>query len=238
MPLVNGTVLLVGAGGVGAPVAWALASAGVARMVIVDDDLVETSNLHRQILFRDEDVGRKKAETLAARVRALGVDASFVEGRALPDTAAALVASADVVVDGVDNFASRFLLADAAFLARRPIVHAAAVRWTATMFVTAADARPCYRCLFEDVPAGDAPDCATAGIVGPVCGVVGGLAADAAIGLLTGRGDVAGTITRFDGKTGAFRRTSVAARASCPLCGTREITTLDEARYVPPACDA
>lgn len=233
----RGVVLLVGAGGVGAPAAWALARSGVARVVIVDDDVVERSNLHRQILFCEQDVGRPKAETLAARVRELGAEATAVHGRALPETVADLVASADVVIDGVDNFPSRFLLADAAWLGGRPIVHAAAVRWHATMFVSAAGGRPCYRCLFEDVPAGPAPDCATAGVVGPVCGVVGGLAADAALGLLDGRVGLAGTVTTLHGRTGELRRVSVRGRADCALCGASEIRDLRAARYLGASCE-
>ncbi|MCC6646367.1 MAG: ThiF family adenylyltransferase, partial [Polyangiaceae bacterium] len=231
-------ILLVGAGGVGAPAAWALARAGVARLTVLDDDRVELSNLHRQILFRDDDLGAHKAHTLAARLRELGVDASSVDGRALPETALDLVAAADVVIDGVDNFPSRFLLADAAWLTRTPIVHAAAVRWHATMWVSSAEGRPCYRCLFEDVPRGPAPDCASAGVVGPVCGVVGGLAADAALGLLDGREGLAGTITTLDGRAGELRRVAVRPRADCPLCGTREIHGLEPSRYLGPVCDA
>ncbi len=231
-------MLLVGAGGVGAPAAWALAEAGIARVVVVDDDRVELSNLHRQVLFRDDDVGRPKAETLAARLVERGVDATAIEGRALPDTALSLLSSIDVVIDGVDNFPSRFLLADAAWLCHKPIVHAAAVRWHATMFVTGDGGRPCYRCLFEDLPEGPAPDCASAGVVGPVCGVVGGLAADAALGLLDGREGLVGTLTTLDGRTGELRRVVVRPRADCPLCGTREIHGLDAARYLGPSCDA
>src|SRR6185369_8073681 len=118
--------------------------------------------------------------------RRAGLSVEVVRGRALPSTAAELVSRVDAVVDATDNFPTRFLLADACRLARVPVVHAAAVRWIGTVVSTASEGRPCYRCLFEDLP-GDAPDCQTAGIVGPVCGVVGGIAAEMA--LLAAAGD-------------------------------------------------
>src|SRR6185369_1029852 len=160
----------------------------------------ELSNLHRQILFSDEDVGRPKIEAFAAAIerRFPATRVELHRGRALPDTAAAVLAGAAVVVDATDNFASRFLLADACALAGVPVVHAAAVRWQATVLAVSAAGRPCYRCLFEDVPRGDAPDCATAGVAGPVCGVAGALAADRALSVLRGDASVYGAITTFD----------------------------------------
>ncbi len=187
-------MLLVGAGGIGNPAALALAAAGAGLVRVLDDDLVEGPNLHRQVLFGEGDVGRSKAEALADAVRARvpGARVEPVLARALPETALGLVREVDVVLDGTDNFASRFLLADAAFLAGRPVVHAASVRWEGTCFVSAAGGRPCYRCLFEDLPEGPAPDCASAGVVGPVCGVIGGVAADAALRVGGGRSGARG----------------------------------------------
>ncbi|RYE82007.1 MAG: HesA/MoeB/ThiF family protein [Myxococcales bacterium] len=234
-------VLLIGAGGVGAPAALALARSGRCRLRLVDDDRVELTNLHRQILFGDSDLGRPKLEAMGEALRKVAPDVEIeaVHGRFLPETASALLAGVSAIVDGCDNFATRFLAADAARLAGLPIAHGASIRWQATCLASAAGGRPCYRCLFEDVPVGPAPDCATAGVLGPVCGVAGGLAADAALRLLAGDAGIAGTVASFDGRTGAFRRIALRPRPGCPLCGERpSIHGLDRARYVAPACEA
>jgi molybdopterin/thiamine biosynthesis adenylyltransferase len=233
-------VVLVGAGGIGAPAAIALAAALVPALRVADDDRVELSNLHRQILFSDADVGRPKLEAFAEALRRR-FPATAVElhrGRALPGTAAALVAGAAVVIDATDNFASRFLLADACALAGVPVIHAAAVRWTATVMAVSARGGPCYRCLFEDVPGEGAPDCATAGVVGPVCGVAGALAADRALRILAGDASAYGTIVTYDGLRDALRGVPVRARRGCPLCGdARTVTDLDPGRYQARACE-
>jgi molybdopterin/thiamine biosynthesis adenylyltransferase len=229
-------VLLVGAGGIGAPAALALGAAGLSSIEIVDDDRVELGNLHRQILFAPDDVGAPKLEAtkraLAARFPRL--DVRITPGRALPATALGLVKRARVVLDATDNFASRFLLADACRLAGVPVVHAAAVRWRATVFAASAAGRPCYRCLFEDIPAGPAPDCATAGVMGPVCGVAGAVAADRALAVLAGDPSAFGHVISFDGLGDKLRRAPVRPRAGCPLCGERPaIDAIEASRYVP-----
>lgn len=234
-------VVLVGAGGIGAPAAIALAAAGVSALRVADDDRVEVSNLHRQILFGDADVGRPKldafADALQRRYPRTAVE--LHRGRALPSTAMALIAGAAVVIDATDNFASRFLLADACALAGVPVIHAAAVRWTATVMAVSARGRPCYRCLFEDVPGEGAPDCASAGVAGPVCGVAGAIAADRALRVLAGRvDDVVGAIVTFDGRTDVLRSVAVRARPACPLCrDAPTIHDLDPARYQPRTCE-
>jgi adenylyltransferase/sulfurtransferase len=238
-----GRVVLVGAGGIGAPAALALAAAGVRALCVADDDRVELSNLHRQILFTEADVGRPKLDALADALgrRAPGTTVTLHRGRALPTSAVALVAGAAVVIDATDNFASRFLLADACALAGVPVVHAAAVRWSATVMAVAPRGRPCYRCLFEDVPRGDAPDCASAGVVGPVCGVAGAVAADRALRILAGGAAAEGaygSIVTFDGLRDALRVVPVRARRGCPLCGeARTVTDLDPGRYQARACE-
>jgi len=244
----NGPIVLVGAGGIGAPAAIALAAAGVRELRVADDDRVDRSNLHRQILFRDEDVGRPKLDTFAAALsrRFPGTSIELFRGRALPSTVTALVSGAAVVIDATDNFASRFLLADACALAGVPVVHAAAVRWSATVMAVAAGGRPCYRCVFEDVPGEGAPDCATAGVAGPVCGVSGAIAADRALRILAGDAGretpgpagAYGAIVTFDGLRDALRSVPVRARRDCALCGEpRTITDLDPTRYIARTCD-
>lgn len=230
---------MVGAGGIGAPAAIALGEAGLSRLTVIDDDVVEISNLHRQILFDDDDVGRPKLEALARAlvVRFPDLELETIARRALPTTVLGLVERASLVVDATDNFATRFLLADAAHLAGVPVVHAAAVRWQATVMAAPPDGAPCYRCLFEDIPSGEAIDCATAGVAGPVCGVAGALAAEAALQILDGERQVYGVITSYDGWTDRLRRTAVSARADCSLCGPRAaISSILGERYTQPEC--
>ena len=233
------SVVIIGAGGIGAPAAMALVAGGARRLTVVDDDTVEISNLHRQILFTAADVGRSKLEAFAEALekRAPGVVVTRVPGRALPLTVASIVADAAVVLDATDNFASRFLLADACALARVPVVHAAAVRWQATVFAVPPGGKPCYRCLFEDVPRGDAPDCATAGVVGPVCGVAGAVAADRALRILAGDASAYGHIVTYDGLRDTLRSVPVPARPGCALCGAAPaIHGILASRYLAPAC--
>jgi molybdopterin/thiamine biosynthesis adenylyltransferase len=231
-------ILLVGTGGVGAPCAIALAETGDVALLLVDDDEVELSNLHRQLLFTAADVGRRKPDAALRALchRAPSVPVEVYRGRALPSTALELVRQVDAVVDATDNFATRFLLADACHMAGVPVVHAAAVRWIGTVMSVDARGAPCYRCLFEDLP-GEAPDCASAGVVGPVCGVVGGIAAEMALAAAAGDARLFGKIATFDGLTDELRLLDVARRPSCPLCGRQPtIRDLRETRYTDPAC--
>jgi len=230
--------LVVGVGGLGCPAALALARARV-PLRLCDDDRVELTNLHRQILFSEEDVGRDKLDV--ARERLLEAGAPTVEiyrGRFVPETAENLLTGVSVVLEGADNFATKFLAADAAHLARVPIVHGAAVRWHGTAcFVDPAEP-PCYRCLFEDLlPSDAAPNCAVAGVVGPAVGVVGALMADLALDVLEAAPRRSGHIFSFDGKSGRLRRAPLPARKSCELCGERPtIRNLAPERYWPPTC--
>ena len=235
----RGSVLLIGAGGIGAPCALALAQAGVTRVTVADLDRVDRSNLHRQILFSDRDVGRPKIFAFAERLTDMFPDlrVEIAKARVEPHNVARIVEGAAVVIDATDNFSSRFLLADACHLASIPIVHAAAIRWRATVLAAVPSGRPCYRCLFEDLPTDDAPNCATAGVIGPVCGVAGALAADRAVRLLDGDVTAAGVITTYDGLKSLLRDVVVRPRADCPLCGeTPSISALDASRYDGPAC--
>jgi molybdopterin/thiamine biosynthesis adenylyltransferase len=233
-------VLLVGTGGVGAPAAIALAEAGLGTLVLVDEDEVELENLHRQLLFDDADLGRSKPEAAkrALEKRRPSLVVEVCPGRALPSTAHDLVSGVDAVVDATDNFPSRFLLADACLLAAVPVVHAAAVRWIGTVVSSSPSGGPCYRCLFEDLPA-SAPDCQTAGIVGPVCGVVGGIAAEMALSAAAGSERLFGKIATFDGLRDELRLIDTPKRPSCPLCGIKAtIHDLAETRYTGAACAA
>ncbi len=230
-------VLVVGVGGLGCPAAIVLARAGVGTLALVDDDAVELTNLHRQVLYDEGDVGSPKVDAAARALAkvAPGTEVRKHATRLLPDNAVDLVRTCDLVVEGSDNFATKFLAADACAIAGVPIVHAAAVRWYGTALVVGPHGGPCYRCLFEDLPRGGAPTCAEAGVIGPVVGVVGALQAGLALEVLDGDA-TGGTLVTFDGKTDALRRRVIARRADCPLCGTSphldRIDRIDVARYV------
>jgi molybdopterin/thiamine biosynthesis adenylyltransferase len=230
-------VLLVGVGGLGAPAAIALARSGVGTIGIADDDEVEASNLHRQILYGEADVGSSKplaaSRAIAAWAAPENVHVVAHGTRLLPDNAVALVSQYDVVIEGSDNFATKFLTADACGLAGVAVVHGAAVRWHGTALAVGPHGRPCYRCLFEDLPRDHSPNCAEAGVMGPVVGVVGALQADLALGLLgASAASLYGTLVTFDGKADVLRRHTVTPRPDCDLCGRgARIRLLDADRY-------
>jgi molybdopterin/thiamine biosynthesis adenylyltransferase len=236
------SALVVGVGGLGCPVALALAEAGVGRIVLCDDDIVDVSNLHRQILFDDADVGTDKlsaAERALYRAGARPGSIALVRSRLLPENARDLARSVDVVIEGADNFATKFLCADACFLEQRPVVHGAAVRLRATVLSVAALGAPCYRCLFEDLPGAAAPNCAEAGVLGPVVGFAGALMADRALSVLLGDATLFGSVTSYDAKTDRAREFALAARTRCPLCGPEHsIDSIRYDRYTAPSCAA
>lgn len=239
--LANKTALLVGLGGLGCPAAVALARAQVGRLILVDDDVVDASNLHRQVLYQEEDVGRHKLEVARERLLELGApQVELVYSRILPENARELVRQADVVVEGADNFATKFLTGDACLLEAKPLAQGAAIRWHGTAFCLSPQGKPCYRCLFEDVLPGDRqPNCAEAGVMGSVVGFVGSLLADLALDLLLGDESRVGTLYSFDGKTGRLRPVRVHPREDCPLCGPqRSFQDIEEFRYYEPTCAA
>lgn len=235
-------VLLVGLGGLGCPVAAILSRAPGVELWLCDDDQVDVTNLHRQILYGDADVGAHKLDAAQKALIARGVDPARLVARRcrlLPDNARSLVAEVDLVVEGADNFATKFLAADAARLTARPIVHGAAVRFVATAWAVSALGRPCYRCLFEDVPPGAQQGCSEAGVMGPVVGFCGALLADLALRVLAGDASAFGSLYTYDGQADRLRQVPAAARQDCPLCGASPtISDIREARYTAPSCAA
>jgi adenylyltransferase/sulfurtransferase len=231
--------LVVGLGGLGCPVAAVLARASDVELWLCDDDTVDVSNLHRQILYRDEDVGHDKLERAREALLRAGVSEErlvLVRSRLLPDNARELAAQVDVVIEGADNFATKFLAADAAHLASRPIVHGAAVRWVATAWAVSPAGAPCYRCLFEDVPPGAQQGCSEAGVMGPVVGLCGALMADLALRVLHGDPSAFGALYTYDGERDRLRHVTASRRLDCPLCGSApSISQIIESRYTTPS---
>jgi molybdopterin/thiamine biosynthesis adenylyltransferase len=236
----TGSVLIIGAGGLGCPAALALAAAGVRRLGVVDDDRVEATNLHRQPLYTEADVGELKALAFA---RALGraFPALRVEIHAVRfevENASALMASYDVVIDGSDNFATKFLANDAAVLTGKPLIHGAAVALGGQLLTVPANGRPCYRCLFETPPPpGVGLSCAEAGVLGPVPGVIGALQGVEAARLLTGETPAfVGRLVQYDSGSMLFRTVRFNPNRDCAVCGPEaRIRVLAPANY--PAAD-
>lgn len=233
-------VLVVGAGGLGCSVLPLLAAAGIPATV-VDDDVVSLSNLQRQLLFRTADVGRPKAEVAAARLAEMFPGARIEPrvARLGVDDALRWVGRARLVLDGSDNFATRFLLNDACVLAGRPLVHGAILRFTGQVLAVVPGATGCYRCLFEGPPPeGSVPSCAEAGVLGALCGRVGAWMAEAAFRILRGEPRPAGLLVH-DALAGTTRRIGLPRDPRCTVCGERPaIRSLDEANYRPPSCAA
>lgn len=235
MSLQDRRVLFVGAGGLGSPAALVLARSGVRRMTFVDDDRVDVTNLHRQVLYDEGDVGHDKVERARARLEREGIEVRAVSGRLLPSTALELLAGHDVVVEGADNFATKFLTADACAVAGVPVVSAGAVRWSGWALASLPGTSACMRCVFEDIPRDRAETCAEAGVIGPVVGVMGALEAALALRLLAGDTSAAGELWSYRALEGRLRASRVARRAGCPSC-EGEIRDLRVERYAPPSC--
>jgi adenylyltransferase/sulfurtransferase len=217
----QGRVLVIGAGGLGCPALLAL-GARVAAVGIVDDDVVELSNLNRQILHRTVDIGRGKVDSardaLLRRFPSLSVKVERV--RVSDDNAARIVRGWDVVVDGTDTFAAKFLINDACVRAGVPLVHGAVVRFTGQLMSIVAGSA-CYRCLFEaPPPPGSTLSCQEAGIVGAFAGVIGALMAGEALAILDGKPALAGALLVVDGRSDRRRRVALKPRAGCEAHST------------------
>jgi adenylyltransferase/sulfurtransferase len=236
-PLRDARVLFIGVGGLGSPAAQVLARSGLGRATLVDDDCVELSNLHRQILFEEGDVGASKTQRAAERLERAGVRVDRVEGRFVPGNALELIAGHDAIIEGADNFATKFLACDAAALAGVPIVQAGAVRWVGWALGGVPGRSACLRCVFEDIPRDRAETCAEAGVIGPVVGAVGAIQAALCVRLLLGDEQAAGELWSYEGLAGAVRARRVRRRAACATC-SGEFAVLDEQRYSTWRCSA
>jgi molybdopterin/thiamine biosynthesis adenylyltransferase/rhodanese-related sulfurtransferase len=221
--LLDSKALLIGAGGLGSPAALYLAAAGVGTIGLVDDDVVDASNLQRQVIHTTDRVGTLKGESAKTTLNALNPDVTVnvYPERVTSDNVLELMADYDVVVDGADNFPTRYLLNDASLMTRTPLVHSSILRFEGHASVFLPYEGPCYRCLFPEPPPPDmAPSCGEAGVLGVLCGVMGSLQANEAIKVLLGIGDtLAGRLLIYDALAMAFTELKVRRDPDCPACG-------------------
>ena len=221
--LLRSKVLLIGAGGLGSPTALYLAAAGVGTIGLMDADVVDVSNLQRQVLHTTADVGKPKVESGARTLTALNPDVNVIRlpERITVDNALDIVREYDVIVDGSDNFGTRYLVNDACYLAGKPHVHGSIFQFEGMASVFAPNKGPCYRCIYPSPPpAGLVPSCAEAGVLGVLPGIVGVVQATETVKLLLGIGDpLIGRLLTYDALGMRFREVKLRRDPACPLCG-------------------
>jgi len=239
--LLAAKVLIIGAGGLGAPAAMYLAAAGVGTIGIADFDTVELSNLQRQIIHTTGDVGKPKAVSAAEAVKALNPDVTvktyheYVSSKNIAD----MIAGYDFIIDGADNFPTKFLINDACVLGHKPFCHAGILRFEGQLMTYVPGISPCYRCVFEaPPPKGAVPSCREAGVIGAMAGIIGSMQALEAVKYITGQGDLlTGSMLVFDGLKMEWRKVKLPrVNPSCPVCGDPPAITelFDEER---PSCE-
>jgi sulfur-carrier protein adenylyltransferase/sulfurtransferase len=223
LKLLDSRVLLIGAGGLGSPAGYYLAAAGVGTLGIIDADVVDESNLQRQILHNTQRIGQYKAESARETIEALNPDVKVVTyiERLDESNVARIIADYDVIIDGTDNFPTRYLLNDAALIANKPVVHGSVFRFEGQLTVFKPYEGPCYRCLYpEPPPMALAPSCAEAGVLGVLPGVIGLLQAVETIKLLLGIGEpLVGRLMTYDALAGEFSELRLFRDPYCPACG-------------------
>ena len=234
--LLDADVLAVGAGGLGSPIIQYLAAAGVGTLGIADDDVVERSNLQRQVVHGTDDIGRAKVDSAAEFVADLNpdIDVRKHETRVTAENVEDLIDEYDVVVDGSDNFRTRFLINDACTLAGVPFTHGAIFRFEGQVTTFAGgEESPCYRCLFPEAPPeGTVPDCATAGVLGVLPGTVGCIQATETVKLLLGEGETLdGRLLCYDAMDMRFDEVPIRKNPDCPVCGEGGVESIHEVEY-------
>ncbi len=234
------SVLCVGVGGLGSPAALYLAAAGVGRLGLVDEDTVDLSNLQRQVLYRDDELGQSKVALAAERLSRLNpeIDIEPFATRLDADNVMDIIAGFDLIIDGSDNFPTRYLVNDAAVLSGKPVVYGSVLRFDGQLSVFGAPGGPCYRCVFPDPPApGTVPNCAEGGVLGVLPGIIGSMQALEAVKLITGRGEpMVGRLLLFDGLAMRSREITVARNPGCPVCGDVPTITAPAATPVTATC--
>lgn len=231
--LLNAKVLVVGAGGLGAPVLLYLAAAGVGTIGVIDDDVVDLSNLQRQIIHSNQTLKVPKVQSAKERMLSINPDLEVVtyQDRLNAGNIMDIIADYDIVADGSDNFATRFLINDACYLAKKTLVSAAILRFDGQLSTYKAhiegESNACYRCIFREPPPPDqVPTCAQAGVLGAICGTMGSLQATEVIKEIIGIGkSMAGTLMIYDALHVEFRNVKVKRDKGCPLCGDHPTIT-------------
>lgn len=235
----QGKVLVVGAGGLGAPVALYLAAAGVGTIGIVDGDVVDLSNLQRQVIHFTKDVGIAKVESAKEKIQAINpnVKVNTYKQFLMADNAIDIIKDYDFVVDGTDNFPVKFLINDACVMAGKPFSHGGILRFEGQTF-THLPGTACYRCLFKaPPPAGSVPTCSQAGVLGAIAGMLGTIQAAETLKYLTGVGELlTNKLLTFNAKTMDFRKINTRQHAKCPICGEHPTVT-ELIDYEQAACD-
>jgi len=223
--LLAAKVLIIGAGGLGSPVAAYLTGAGVGTLGIADSDNVELNNLHRQIIYSSEDIGREKAAAARIRLQKVNPDTKIIPYvvRLTSGNIMEIIKDYDVIVDGSDNFPTRYLVNDACVLAKKTLVHGAFFRFEGQAMVIKPNEGPCYRCLFsEPPPPGAVPSCQEAGVLGALAGVIGLIQATETLKLILSVGKpLIGEMIIFNALEMSFRKVKVPKDTSCPICGEK-----------------
>ncbi|MBO4312213.1 MAG: HesA/MoeB/ThiF family protein [Desulfovibrionaceae bacterium] len=238
--LLTSRVLIIGAGGLGSPAAMYLAAAGVGTIGIADDDVVDLSNLQRQIIHATQDVGRAKVDSARERILAINpeVQVETWPGRVSSGNILDMISGYDFILDGTDNFPSKFLINDACVMAGKAFSHAGIIRFQGQLMTVVPGKSPCYRCIFRDIPPQDAvPSCREAGVIGSMAGVIGSLQAMEAVKYLCGIGELlTGCLLTCDALEMNFRKVELPARGKgCAVCADEpEIRELSG--YEQPAC--
>ena len=226
-------ILVVGAGGLGSPVAFYLAAAGVGTIGLIDSDVVDLSNLQRQVIHQTQDIGQPKVDSAKAKILALNphvaVETHYT--RLGADNALDIIDGYDIVVDGVDNFPAKFLINDACYFRKKPLVHGGILRFDGRVFTILPGKSACYRCVFKQPPPpGLVASCQEAGVIGALAGVIGTIQATDVLKLILGRGRLlTDRLLDYDARVTRFREIRVSKNPKCPLCGDQpEITGLIE----------
>ncbi len=227
--IANSKVFIVGAGGLGCPVGYYLTAAGVGTIAVIDSDIVEVSNLQRQIAHSVNTIGLPKADSAKKTFEALNPDVNVVaiKERISKDNIIDLIKDYDIVVDGSDNFPTRYLVNDACVMSKKTLVSGAILRFEGQVTTIMPGDGPCYRCLFEEPPPpGLVPSCQEAGVLGVLPGVIGGLQATEVLKLIIGKGDILkGELLIFNALKATFRKVKVPRNPACPLCGKNPTIT-------------
>lgn len=239
--LLAGKVLIVGAGGLGSPAALYLAAAGVGTIGLIDADTVELSNLQRQIIHTTTDLGRPKVESATDKMRAINPDVTVHTccERLAAANAPAILKDYDFVIDGTDNFPSKFLVADACFFLQMPYSHAGILHFDGQTMTVIPGKTACYRCIFgAPPPPGTVPSCSQAGVLGVLAGVIGCIQATEAIKFLLGIGDLlTNRLLAYNALSMKFREVSLHRNCHCPLCGEHPSITGLSDEQAPVVCD-